>query len=72
MSLIHILKGRREDKKRHVFVLAPKGEKERHESTHLKVERRKETRRALPSPKGENERQMVKGIEAKSSYTQGE
>ena len=26
-----------------VFVLAPKGEKERHESNHLKVERRKET-----------------------------
>ena len=24
------------------------------------------------APKGENERQMVKGIEAKSSYTQGE
>ena len=42
-------KGRRKD----VSVLAPKGEKERHEST-------------------KNKRQMVKGIEAKSSYTQGE
>ena len=65
-SLIQTLWGRRK-----VLDLAPKGEKERHEIPHLMVERRKEKYHCLHL-RGVGTTNNGKGIEVKSSYTQGE